>query len=130
MITVRIHSFGYRFSGIPPDDRGNGGGFVFDCRCLPNPGALAQFAPMTGLDAPVRAWLEERDGVHAFARDAAAMAMRAVEAYGQRGYTDLMVSFGCTGGRHRSVYCAERLAAHLRAAGVDVVLRHCEASSW
>jgi RNase adaptor protein for sRNA GlmZ degradation len=130
MTTVRIQSFGYRFSGIPADDRGNGGGFVFDCRCLPNPGAHALFAPMTGLDAPVRAWLAERDSVHAFLRDAASIVLRAAEEYTRRGYADLMVSFGCTGGRHRSVYCAERLAERLRAEGVDVILRHCEASAW
>ena len=111
-LLVRIFSFSYK-KGIPEDESGNGGGYVFDCRGVPNPGRLPEYRGMTGLDAPVVDFLKEYPETEEFARHTAALADMHVDNYLERGFTDLMFSFGCTGGRHRSVYFAERLADHL-----------------
>lgn len=127
-LTVHIRSFSYR-GGLPRDETGHGGGFVFDCRALPNPGRRAEFASLTGRDAPVIEYLEQEDGVARFLDQAFMLVDQAVAHHLGRGFTDLTVAFGCTGGQHRSVYCAERLAAHLRERqGVAVDLRHREQS--
>ncbi|HAH05047.1 MAG TPA: phosphotransferase enzyme family protein, partial [Elusimicrobia bacterium] len=123
-LTVRVQSFSYR-AGLPSDPRGHGGGFVFDCRALPNPGRQERFARLTGQDAEVAAFLDGEPAVPAFLGHVFALIEPAVENYRGRNFTDLFVAFGCTGGQHRSVYCAERLARRLREAGVDVELRHC-----
>jgi aminoglycoside/choline kinase family phosphotransferase len=112
-LTVRIQSFAYQ-DGVPADDRGHGGGYVFDCRALPNPGRFPAYAAQTGRDAAVIAFLEAEPSVGEFLGHVFALIDRAVENYQARNFTDLLVAFGCTGGRHRSVYCAERLAQHLR----------------
>ena len=125
-LTVRVSSFSY-LNGMPQDDKGHGGGFVFDCRGLPNPGKHAEYAPLTGMDAPVIAFLEAERDVKDFMEHVGALVERSVLKYQSRNFTDLMVSFGCTGGRHRSVYCAELLAKRLREkTGVAVELRHRE----
>ena len=111
-LLVRIFSFSYK-KGIPEDESGNGGGYVFDCRGVPNPGRLPEYRGMTGLDAPVVDFLKVYPETEEFARHTAALADMHVDNYLERGFTDLMFSFGCTGGRHRSVYFAERLADHL-----------------
>ncbi len=126
-LTVRVNSFGFRKSGIPRDMSGNGGGFVFDCRALPNPGRLDEYKPLTGRDKAVCDYLEQYDEVEEFFSHASAMAVNAVKRYVERGFTDLSISFGCTGGRHRSVYMAERLASLLSASNdVKVILTHVE----
>jgi hypothetical protein len=112
-LTVRIMSFSYK-DGIPTDEKGHGGGYVFDCRALPNPGKLEQYAKLTGRDEAVIAFLERESAVGAFLGHVYALIEQTVENYQARNFTDLIVGFGCTGGQHRSVYCAERLAAHLR----------------
>ena len=123
-LTVRVQSFSYK-DGIPVDDSGHGGGYVFDCRALPNPGRFQRYAKLTGKDPAVIAFLEAEPAAAEFLDRAAAMVARNVENYRGRNFTDLMVAFGCTGGRHRSVYCAERLARLLREKlGVEVQLRH------
>ena len=123
-LTVRIQSFSYR-DGMPVDETGHGGGFVFDCRCLPNPGRVAGFAKLTGKDPETIAFLEKTPEVSRFLEHVYAILDQAVEDYRSRNFTDLMVAFGCTGGRHRSVYCAELLAKRLRDRfGVSVELRH------
>lgn len=122
-LTVRVESFSYK-DGAPSDDLGHGGGFVFDCRALPNPGRDERYAKLTGKDAPVAEYLGGDAGVAGFLEHAAALVSQSVESYRKRNFTDLLVAFGCTGGRHRSVYCAERLAERLRRAGVAVELRH------
>ncbi len=122
-LTVRVQSFSYR-DGLPQDDGEHGGGFVFDCRALPNPGREPRFAQLTGQDSEVAAYLEKEPEVGTFLAEAFALVDQSVESYRRRNFTDLAVAFGCTGGRHRSVYLAERLAAHLRGKGVRAEVRH------
>ncbi|MGO9939798.1 MAG: phosphotransferase [Terracidiphilus sp.] len=125
-LTVRIFSFSFHRE-MPKDESGNGGGFVFDARSLPNPGREERFRTQTGKDAAVKEYLEAQGSVGEFLRNAETLVDESVRAYQRRGFSNLMVSFGCTGGQHRSVYLAEQLAKHLRAAnGVNVVLRHVE----
>jgi hypothetical protein len=125
-LTVRIFSFSYH-RGLPQDDTGNGGGFVFDGRSLPNPGREERFKTLTGKDAAVIDYLSQQESVHQFLASALAMVDASVSAYQRRGFKHLMVSFGCTGGQHRSVYLAEQLAKHLRGKdGLEVVVRHRE----
>ena len=116
---------------MPVDESGNGGGFVFDGRSLPNPGREERFKQLTGKDAAVIDYLRAEESVGQFAENAFALVDASVAAYQRRGFKDLMVSFGCTGGQHRSVYLAELLAKHLAGkGGVAVVLRHQEPVSY
>jgi aminoglycoside/choline kinase family phosphotransferase len=125
-LTVRVFSFSFH-RGLPQDDTGNGGGFVFDGRSLPNPGREERFKALTGKDAPVNEYLDQQESVHQFLANATALVDASVNTYQRRGFKHLMVSFGCTGGQHRSVYLAEQLAKHLRAKdGVEVVVHHRE----
>ncbi len=125
-LTVRI--FSYSFHRQPPSDvTGHGGGFVFDARNLPNPGREERFRTLTGKDAAVIDYLNQEESVHQFLANVVSLVDSSVAGYLKRGFNNLMVSFGCTGGQHRSVYLAERLAKHLRAmSGVEVVVRHLE----
>jgi len=121
---VRVQSFSYT-DGAPSDEKGHGGGYVFDCRTLPNPGKLEQYARLTGRDDPVIAFLGNEPAVQEFLNHVFALIDQTVESYQARGFTDLLVAFGCTGGQHRSIYCAERLAMHLREKfQVNVEVRH------
>ncbi|MBZ5663702.1 MAG: phosphotransferase [Acidobacteriia bacterium] len=125
-LRVRIFSFSFH-RGLPQDDTGNGGGFVFDGRSLPNPGREERFKTLTGNDAPVAEYLDQQESVHQFLASATSLVDASVSTYQRRGFRHLMVSFGCTGGQHRSVYLAEQLAKHLRAKdGVEVVVHHRE----
>ena len=125
-LTVRVFSFSFH-RGLPQDDTGNGGGFVFDGRSLPNPGREERFKSLTGKDVPVIEYLNQQESVHQFLASAISLVDASVSTYQSRGFKHLMVSFGCTGGQHRSVYLAEQLADHLRAqGGVEVVVRHRE----
>jgi hypothetical protein len=125
-LTVRVHSFSYK-EGMPADDRGHGGGYVFDCRALPNPGRHEKYAKLTGRDAPVIEFLQKEPAVGEFLGHVFALIDQTVENYGKRNFTSLLVGFGCTGGQHRSVYCAERLASHLRDKfGVEVKVDHLQ----
>ncbi|MGD0861008.1 MAG: RNase adapter RapZ [Terracidiphilus sp.] len=125
-LTVRVFSFSFHRQA-PADEAGNGGGFVFDARALPNPGREEQFRTLTGKDAAVIEYLDRQESVQQFLLNVLSLVDASVSSYRRRGFKDLMVSFGCTGGQHRSVYLAERLAKHLRAAsGVEVLVRHIE----
>jgi aminoglycoside/choline kinase family phosphotransferase len=125
-ITVRIFSFSFHRSP-PRDEAGNGGGFVFDARCLPNPGREPQFREMTGKDAPVVDYLNRQESVQQFLGHVMELVEGSMDNYRKRGFRSLMVSFGCTGGQHRSVFLAEQLARRLRMqAGVEVVVQHLE----
>ena len=125
-LTVRVFSFSFH-NGIPADESGNGGGFVFDGRSLPNPGREEQYRQLTGKDEPVIEYLDRQPGVHEFLDHAFSLVDSSVANYRQRGFSNLIVSFGCTGGQHRSVYLAEHLAEHLRGTnGVDVKVRHIQ----
>jgi aminoglycoside/choline kinase family phosphotransferase len=125
-LTVRVVSFSFH-RGLPQDETGNGGGFVFDGRSLPNPGREERFKSLTGKDAAVIDYLDQQESVHQFLASALSLVDASVSAYQSRGFKHLMVSFGCTGGQHRSVYLAEQLAKHLRGKdGLEVVVRHRE----
>jgi aminoglycoside/choline kinase family phosphotransferase len=126
-LVVRIFSFSFHRGGVPQDETGNGGGFVFDGRSLPNPGREERFKQLTGKDAPVIEYLNQQESVHQFLASVMSLVDASVNTYRQRGFKNLMVSFGCTGGQHRSVYLAEQMAKHIRARnGVEVSVRHLE----
>jgi aminoglycoside/choline kinase family phosphotransferase len=123
-LVVRVFSFSFH-QGPPQDDTGNGGGFVFDVRSLPNPGREDRFKSLTGKDAPVMEYLVQQESVHQYLGHVMSLVDASIGSYQSRGFKNLMVSFGCTGGQHRSVFLAEQLAKHLRRkSGVDVVVRH------
>lgn len=125
-LNIRIFSFSYK-KGIPPDKSGNGGGFVFDCRALPNPGRYEEYKQLTGMDQPVIDFLKEKPEIAAFLDHTKALVSQSIEDYQSRGFQNLMVNFGCTGGQHRSVYCAEQMAEYVRKHyDCRVVLRHIE----
>ena len=113
-LTVTVYSFSYK-KGIPADASGNGGGYVFDCRSVHNPGKYDRFKQLTGLDAPVIAFLEEDGEILRFLDAVYALVDAHVERFLERGFTHLQVSFGCTGGQHRSAYSAQHLTEHLTA---------------
>ena len=122
-LRVRVQSFSYR-EGLPGDDRGHGGGYVFDCRHLPNPGRIPKLTDADGNDPEVSSFLRRQPAVRGFMDHARSLVLATVENYRKRNFTDLFVAFGCTGGRHRSVYCAEALARDLRRKGLQVDVLH------
>jgi aminoglycoside/choline kinase family phosphotransferase len=125
-LVVRIFSFSFH-RGLPKDESGNGGGFIFDGRSLPNPGREERFKMLTGGDQPVIDYLNQQESVHQFLASVMSLVDASVNNYQRRGFKNLMVSFGCTGGQHRSVYLAEQVAKRLQGRnGVEVVLRHRE----
>ncbi len=125
-LVVKVFSFSYR-KGIPEDTSGNGGGYVFDCRSTHNPGRYEPYKQLTGLDEPVIRFLEDDGEILTFLDSVYRLADAHVERYLQRGFTDLMFSFGCTGGQHRSVYSAQHLAEHIHQKyGIEVRICHRE----
>lgn len=125
-LVVKVTSFAYK-KGIPDDPSGNGGGFVFDCRAVNNPGKYERYKPFTGLDEPVIRFLEDDGEITTFLEHVYALVDASVKRYMERGFTNLSICFGCTGGQHRSVYCAQHLAEHLnKKFGVQVNLVHRE----
>ena len=125
-LVVKVYSFSYR-KGIPADDSGNGGGYVFDCRSTHNPGRYEPYKQLTGLDEPVIRFLEDDGEILTFLDSVFRLADAHVRRYIQRGFTSLMFSFGCTGGQHRSVYSAQHLAEHIHEKfGIEVRICHRE----
>jgi hypothetical protein len=112
-LEVKVYSFSYR-NGHPPDNSGNGGGFMFDCRGILNPGRIESMKSLTGRDKPVRDFLEQQTKMPAFLNSVFDIVDMTVEDYIKRGFESLVVGFGCTGGQHRSVYAADEMARHLR----------------
>ena len=126
-LTVKVTSFSYKKGGIPEDPSGNGGGFVFDCRAIHNPGRYAPYKKLTGRDPEVIVFLKRESNIDQFLSEAYSLVDNAVENYLERGFDHLMVNFGCTGGQHRSVYSADCMAQHLeRKYRVNVKLNHIE----
>lgn len=121
-LEVKVYSFSYK-KGVPKDMSGNGGGYVFDCRSIHNPGRYEPYKRLTGRDEAVIRFLEEDGEIKGFLQNVYALLEPHVETYSSRGFTNLMVSFGCTGGQHRSVYCAEHLARHIAEKYPDVRVR-------
>lgn len=121
-LSVRIYSFSYK-KGIPEDERGNGGGYVFDCRGIPNPGRLQEYKSLTGNDKAVADYLEQFPETERFKSATNELARLHIYNFLERGFTDLMISFGCTGGQHRSVYFANCLAEYLRSSGQEIDIR-------
>jgi aminoglycoside/choline kinase family phosphotransferase len=130
-LTVRVSSFSFKH-GYPEDEGGHGGGFVFDCRAIANPGRHLEYRTMCGRDAGVVEYIERTIEAHEFWKNVRSLANAQIEEYLRRGFSSLSIGFGCTGGQHRSVYFAERLAAHIRHCypQVHVRLAHREESRW
>ena len=125
-LVVRVFSFSFH-KGIPQDESGNGGGYVFDCRSTHNPGRYEPYKKLTGLDEPVIRFLEDDGEILTFLESVYKLADAHVQRYLQRGFTDLMFCFGCTGGQHRSVYSAQHLAEHIHSKfGIKVIVSHRE----
>lgn len=129
-LVVIINSFSYK-KNIPADENGNGGGFVFDCRGLLNPGRFDEFKTLTGNDKKVIDFLEQRTRINEFLNAVYDMIDISVEDYIKRGFLNLMINFGCTGGQHRSVYAAEQTAKHLKNKyKVKVIVQHLNEQNW
>ncbi|HWQ81285.1 MAG TPA: RNase adapter RapZ [Ignavibacteria bacterium] len=126
MLKVRIFSFSYKYNGIPQDTTENGGGFVFDCRFIHNPGKYEEYKNLTGKDEKVIIFLQKQAEMTDFLINLYGIIDKSVDNYIKREFSDLMISFGCTGGRHRSVYSAEKLSVHLKEKypEIEIVVTH------
>ncbi len=125
-LTINIKSFSYR-KGYPQDISGNGGGFVFDCRALPNPARVEKYKQLTGLDSEVKEYLDQFGEIDFFISNVLKLINQSIRVYHQRNFANLSVYFGCTGGQHRSVYCAERVAKELsQNTDINIVIQHVE----
>ena len=125
-LEVSLFSFSYRQS-IPQDQSGNGGGFVFDCRAIHNPGRYNRYKMLTGKDEAVKKFLLEESEAEKFLSNVFIIIQQTINVYISRKFTHLMISFGCTGGQHRSVYCTDRMADYLKSIpGIEVKVRHIE----
>lgn len=126
--TINVNSFSFKKKGIPIDVTGNGGGHVFDCRSLPNPGRLAELRDFTGLDDQIIQYLERHEEINEFIINTKKIINQSTENYIKRGFNNLQINFGCTGGRHRSVYSASKIGEYLMAKypKIVVIIKHHE----
>ncbi len=125
-LRININSFSFK-KALPTDLSGNGGGFTFDCRALPNPGRYEKYRSFTGRDKIIIDYLEKEKEVKEFGKNVFKIAEQSIEKYLERGFKNLMINFGCTGGQHRSVFFAEKLTKHIKSKyKIEVVLKHCE----
>lgn len=127
-LKINIISFSYKLSGIPEDPSMNGGGFVFDCRFIENPGRIDEYKTLNGKDKPVIEFLESQSAMKDFLESVFKIIDSSIENYIKRDFTDLMISFGCTGGQHRSVYAAEKTRNHIMNNYNNIIIktRHAE----
>ena len=125
-LRLTINSFSYK-RALPKDNSENGGGYIFDCRSIHNPGRYDDYKKLTGKDEEVIQFFKNEPEMHEFLQHVFALVDQSVKKYIERNFTNLMVSFGCTGGQHRSVYCAENLAKHLTEKfDVEIIIQHIE----
>jgi RNase adaptor protein for sRNA GlmZ degradation len=125
-LTVTINSFSFK-RALPEDNSGNGGGFIFDCRSIHNPGKYQEYKNLTGQDKEVIRFFENEPEMSEFLNHIFAIVDQSAKKYIERGFTHLMVSFGCTGGQHRSVYCVENLAKYLKGNfDINIAINHIE----
>lgn len=130
-LKIAVNSFSFIQNGYPKDVTSNGGGFVFDCRGILNPGRIDEYKTQTGEDAPVQVYLETKTTMNQFLEAAYNAVDVSVENYLQRDFTDLAINFGCTGGQHRSVYAANAMAKHLADKyNVPVTVQHLNKNGW
>ncbi|WP_039965570.1 RapZ C-terminal domain-containing protein [Bergeyella zoohelcum] len=114
MLHIDIHSFSYKKKGYPKDETGNGGGFCFDCRGILNPGRIDEYKSQTGKDIAVQEYLEQKTMMPQFLTNIKALISITIEDYLNRNFEHLQINFGCTGGQHRSVYSAEKIAEFIK----------------
>ncbi len=129
MLHIDIHSFSYKKGGIPKDETGNGGGFTFDCRGILNPGRVEEYKIQTGNDIGVQEYLETKTDMPKFLELIKSLVSINIDNYLDRGFENLQINFGCTGGQHRSVYSAIKIARFIEKKygdQVEISLHHDE----
>lgn len=125
-LTITVNSFSFKNGGIPYDKSGNGGGFVFDCRALPNPGRYIEFKHKTGEDVEIQEFMDDKPDTHYFMQNVQLLVFQSIDNYLERGFKNLQINFGCTGGQHRSVFFAQRIGEmiHENYPMVNVEINH------
>ena len=125
-LTITVNSFSFKNGGVPYDKSGNGGGFVFDCRALPNPGRYIEFKQKTGEDAEVQEFMDDKTDTHYFMQNVQMLVYQSIDNYLERGFKNLQINFGCTGGQHRSVFFAQKIGEliHENYPMVNVEINH------
>ena len=125
-LTVTVNSFSFKNGGVPYDKSGNGGGYVFDCRALPNPGRYVEFKKSTGEDAEVQEFMDNKPDTHYFMQNVQMLVYQSIDNYLERGFKNLQINFGCTGGQHRSVFFAQKIGEliHENYPMVNVEINH------